>query len=179
MQKNMRIQKLMYYLFLLLGISVFIFTLGFMTDFSDLFGLKLAANQPIADFYEISMQSFNKTLFVLAIVSIFGFVCIRGLEINKKIPDKFALVVAGFFLLISFGTAVWAITQAQTLESIYLGLNFDDLIRESGSEHVIQTRTFDLCTGIYAVQALLSISFIAVLASNHFTFLKKYGEVAE
>ncbi|MFI3254609.1 MAG: hypothetical protein R3Y63_09775 [Eubacteriales bacterium] len=170
---------MLYYLFLLNSLVILIFTLGFMTDYSDLFGLQLEANKPIAEFYGVLMQGFIKNAFVLALIVIFGYVCIRGLEINKKIPDKFALVIAGFFLLIALGSSIWAIMSMQSLQSVYLGLNFEDLIRESGAEHIIQTRAFSLGTGLYGYQGVLSAAFIGVLASNHFTFMKKYGEVAE
>ncbi len=178
MQKNMSMQKVIYYLFFLMELVIFIYTLGFMTHYSDLFGLIHPDNESIAQFHDVLMQAFNKSAFAFAVVGIVGFVVARAMEIHKKIADKVAIGVVGAFQLFGIGTSVWAMTQLQGLQEIYLNLNFDSLLKESSFEHVINTSTFAYGVALYGAQIALMVIFMGVIVYNHFTYLKKYGEVA-
>ncbi len=178
MQNNMKAQKVMYYGFLIMEIIASIYALAFMTDFAVLFGLRTEANAPIAEFHNVLMQEFNQAIFIFAIIGILTFVCSKILTVNKTIVDKIALVIMGVLLLAIAAFSVYALVQLQSLQTVYLGLDFQYLANEGGAEYFVKTRTFRIGTAVYVAQALFCLGYVGVIASNHVTYLKRYGRAA-
>lgn len=174
MQKNIKKQKIMYYLFLVVTFVAFIFSLSFMTDFSNLFGLKTKQNAAVAEFHDVTLQTYVKTMFYCATIGILTFVVSLLLEIKTKVVDKFALILMGVGILFIIASSVYGIVNIIELKEIYLSLDFSYISNEGGS-HTVETRTFSFGTIFYIVQILFVSGYFAVLAQNHFKFLKLLG----
>lgn len=76
-----------------MAVVVFIFTLVFMTEYKDLFGLKLKQNSQISFFHDSVLQTFNRQIFLLALIGILIVLFSFLLEIYSKVPDRFALII--------------------------------------------------------------------------------------
>ena len=63
MQKIFKTQKITAGIYLVMAVVVFIFTLVFMTEYKDLFGLKLKQNSQISFFHDSVLQTFNRQIF--------------------------------------------------------------------------------------------------------------------
>ena len=99
MKKIFRGQVILSAVYTVTAIVVFLYTLVFMTEYNDLFGLKMPQNKQIAQFYEVILQGFNRQILVWAIVGIIGILMIVLLEIRTAVPDRFADGVYGLLLL--------------------------------------------------------------------------------
>ena len=93
MRKLFKGQQILSVLYILASIGMFLFALAFMTEYSDLFGLKLPQNQEIAMFHDVILQTFNRQIFAWSLVGVIGIALIVFLEILSCVPDRFALVV--------------------------------------------------------------------------------------
>ena len=93
MRKLFKGQRILSVLYILASIGMFLFALAFMTEYSDLFGLKLPQNQEIAMFHDVILQTFNRQIFAWSLVGVIGIALIVFLEILSCVPDRFALVV--------------------------------------------------------------------------------------
>ncbi len=175
MKKNMKIQKLFYNLFFIMQIVTVIYALGFMTDFAELFGLMLKENEAITHFHDIAMQSFNKTILAVAVFGVIVFIMSVFLQIKKYVPDRFALIMLIIPLLFIAVFSIFAITQLQVLGDMYTVLDFSNLSKEGGSEHILQMRTFEIGTIIYAIQTIFTALYAACLFNNHRTYKKLFG----
>ena len=78
MKKIFRGQVILSAVYTVTAIVVFLYTLVFMTEYNDLFGLKMPQNKQIAQFYEVILQGFNRQILVWAIVGIIGILMIVG-----------------------------------------------------------------------------------------------------
>ena len=96
MRKLFKGQRILSVLYILASIGMFLFALAFMTEYSDLFGLKLPQNQEIAMFHDVILQTFNRQIFAWSLVGVIGIALIVFLEILSCVPDRFALVVMFF-----------------------------------------------------------------------------------
>lgn len=97
MYKIFKAQKVMAGIYTVTAVAVFIFALTFMTEYKDLFGLKLKQNSQISFFHDSVLQTFNRQIFVFALVGILVILCSFLLEVFSKVPDRFALMVMGRF----------------------------------------------------------------------------------
>lgn len=84
MKKIFRGQVILSAVYTVTAIVVFLYTLVFMTEYNDLFGLKMPQNKQIAQFYEVILQGFNRQILVWAIVGIIGILMIVLLEIRHS-----------------------------------------------------------------------------------------------
>ncbi|MFI3170077.1 MAG: hypothetical protein R3Y06_09050 [Faecalibacterium sp.] len=176
MKNKMIVQKGFYYAFLIMEAVMFLYALVFMTDFSDLFSLMMAANEPIAEFHDVLMQNFNQMAFICAIFGIFAFIFSKFLQINTHIPDVFAVAVMAACALVLIGFSCYAIVALQTLQSVYIGLDFSSLYLEGGSsDYAVELRTFTAGKVLYCVQITLVVAYVADLLANHKTYKKLYG----
>ena len=92
MRKLFKGQRILSVLYILASIGMFLFALAFMTEYNDLFGLKLPQNQEIAMFHDVILQTFNRQIFAWSLVGVIGIALIVFLEILSCVPDRFALV---------------------------------------------------------------------------------------
>ena len=98
MKKIFRGQVILSAVYTVTAIVVFLYTLVFMTEYNDLFGLKMPQNKQIAQFYEVILQGFNRQILVWAIVGIIGILMIVLLEIRTAVPDRFAAAVMTVYM---------------------------------------------------------------------------------
>jgi len=172
MDKIFKAQKTMMVVFIATAIVVFVFSLYFMTDFKDLFGLQLKANKPIMEFHDITMQSFNQTLFWFAIFGMVTVVCLFFLETGGKVPDLFALVFEGVCLLSLAGFSLYVLMYLPQLEEQYLNLDFSKYKLEGGADYILSTATFTGGLVLHLLNILVCLGFLAVLVSSHVAYVQ-------
>lgn len=180
MEKNMNIQKICFFLFVGISVAVFFFTLYFMTDYQDLFGLvgnRYTENKAVASFHDNSMQPANRFFFAFAIVAVLSALFAYMMETKDKFADKFALIVLGTLCVVLIGVAVYNIIQLTSLLAEYRSLDLSYVDDEGGFAHDYTEVAFFVGYAIYALQIAISGLFAGILAKNHFGYLKLNKEV--
>lgn len=172
MQKMFRTQRLTAAFYIVMAVVVFAFTLCFMTEYKDLFGLKLKQNSQISFFHDSILQMFNKQIFMFALFGILIILFSFLLEIFSKVPDKFALMVLELSLIICCGCSVYALTNFRAVEVFYLGLDFQYLKLEGMVDYAPHVTTFRIGTAVYITNILCCVFYGAAIAVSHIKFLK-------
>ena len=137
MKKIFRGQVILSAVYTVTAIVVFLYTLVFMTEYNDLFGLKMPQNKQIAQFYEVILQGFNRQILVWAIVGIIGILMIVLLEIRTAVPDRFAAAVMTVYMGCCCFGAVNAIRNILAIWAYYKGLDFQYLYSMSRSSVIV------------------------------------------
>ena len=164
-------------LYILASIGMFLFALAFMTEYSDLFGLKLPQNQEIAMFHDVILQTFNRQIFAWSLVGVIGIALIVFLEILSCVPDRFALVVMLLLMVACCYGAANSIMNLQAISVYYQGLDFQYLSLEGLENYQLQFTTFRLGVVFNALYILVCGALAIDLTASHLTFvrLKKEG----
>lgn len=186
MEKMFKVQKIMFYSYILLMVVSFLYSLSFMTDYANLFGFEFPKNMPIAEFHD-SLQSFNKVIFWFSAIGAGSILAVYALELNKKVPDKFALILISVFILINLALAVYGLINLGSLKNTYNEIDFqyrylEDNTVMKGDEYVRLYGAFNLGNILYLVLAVFSLGYALVLCLSHITFLKnirKAGDLDE
>ena len=103
---------------------MFLFALAFMTEYSDLFGLKLPQNQEIAMFHDVIGFRRLTARFLPGRWWVSRIALIVFLEILSCVPDRFALVVMLLLMVACCYGAVNSIMNLQAISVYYQGLDF-------------------------------------------------------
>ncbi len=172
MERTFRLQRICAVLFLVMGIALFVLSLGFMTDFKDLFGLQLKANKPVAYLHDVLLQGYNRSLFHLAVCALLVAVLSFVFETNRKVPDMIALVVMDVLLAALFVRTVMLIATLAGLEPVYLSADYSKVRLEGGFDYVPRTRTFLLGYLVESLFALVCLAFGVMLAVSHALFVR-------
>jgi len=159
-------------LYTAMAIIVFIYTLMFMTEYKDLFGLKLKQNDQISFFHDSILQTFNKQIFTFAIFGMLVILLTFLFQIFSKIPDKFALIVIGLSLILCCACSVYALSNLQAIESYYAGLDFQYLSLEGMSDYELHFTTFRVGLGIYIFDIICSAFYAVTIGMSHFGYRK-------
>ena len=168
MKKIFRGQVILSAVYTVTAIVVFLYTLVFMTEYNDLFGLKMPQNKQIAQFYEVILQGFNRQILVWAIVGIIGILMIVLLEIRTAVPDRFAAAVMTVYMGCCCFGAVNAIRNILAIWAYYKGLDFQYLYADGITGYELKFTTFQVGIGIYSVQIIVCVAFAAVLLLTMF-----------
>ena len=172
MQKIFKTQKITAGIYLVMAVVVFIFTLVFMTEYKDLFGLKLKQNSQISFFHDSVLQTFNRQIFLLALIGILIVLFSFLLEIYSKVPDRFALIVMEVLLLACCAGAVYAMTNIQVVQAFYRTLDFQYLKLEGLVDYKPHFTTFQIGLLIYLLQIVACVGYGIAMAMSHITFVK-------
>lgn len=172
MQKIFKTQKIAAGFYAAVAIGVFLYTLIFMTEYKDLFGLKLKQNSQISFFHDSVLQMFNRQIFVLALVGLFIVMCSFCLEIFSKVPDLFALVLVEVLLVACCAGSVYALTNLQAVEGLYRTLDFQYLELEGLADYQLRFTTFRVGLGVYLLQIAACAGYGLTIAASHVTFVK-------
>lgn len=172
MQKIFRAQKVTAGIYFLMSIAVFVYTLVFMTEYKDLFGLKLQQNSQISFFHDSILQTFNKQIFTFAIVGILIIVFSFLLEIFSKVPDLFAVIVLVALLAVCCGGAGYALNNLVILEAFYKNLDFQYLYLEGLPDYEMHFTTFRAGLGVYVLQIAVCAVYGITIIMSHVTFRK-------
>ena len=159
-------------------IAVFIFSLFFMTDFKDLFGLLMKMNEDVANFHDNIMQGYNQQIFLAAVGGLVVLLLFFFLQAFSRVPDVFALAVITAACVALCAFSAYAIASTVRLETIYLGLDFSHVAMEGGVEYVVRTRTFSASMILNGLYIVCCIAVIVVMNISHFFFVRKYDGAA-
>ncbi len=177
MNKIFKFQKVMFVCYFIMLILSAIYALSFMTAYQDLFGYENVLNESVANFHT-ELQKYNRVIFYLAVVGAISIIPLFALEINKKVPDKIALIIMGAFSIVFLVFCVYGIIKIPGFIKEYHGLDFKWLWLENPTldqDYVYQTKdlTFYLGYALYSVSFLCIILFQVSLFASHFTYLKQ------
>jgi len=173
MEKSFRMQKALWWVYVASVLVLFVYSLWFMTDFKDLFGLQLKVNRPITTFHDAEMQPFNRQLLAASLCAVTVVLLSLYLEVRTKVPDRFALLVMGVLLFALAAFSISVMVRIPALKSMYSALDFSKLDMEGAIEYVPRTRAFALGMVIHGVAATIDIAFLACMVSSHVLFIRK------
>ena len=181
MQRIFKTQKITAGIYTVMAVAVFLFTLVFMTEYKDLFGLKLKQNSQISFFHDSVLQTFNRQIFLLALIGILIVVFSFFLETFSKVPDRFALAVMEILLVVCCAGSVYALTNIQAVEAFYKTLDFQYLNLEGLMDYKPRFTTFQIGLVIYLLQIVTCAGYGIAIAMSHVTFVKneKKGRMEE
>lgn len=171
MQKCLKTQRLAAWLHAGIAVAVFLYALCFMTEYKDLFGLKLKQNAQISFFHDSILQVFNKQIFAFAVFGVLVLLLSFLLETFRKIPDKFALIIMELSLIACCLCCAYALFNLQAIENYYAGLDFQYLRLESAGDYKPHFTTFRVGTGIYIANIICSLYYGFVICRSHVKFL--------
>lgn len=172
MQKLIKTQKVTAMIYIVMAIIIFLYSLCFMTEYSDLFGLMLKTNSHITNFYKNILQKFNWQIFRLSLGGIAGIVLIYVLEIMTKVVDKFALIVIETLLLFNIGGCGYSIMNLNAIQAYYKTLDFQYIELEGVRDYVLKFTAFNIGNVVYVGQIIVSLAFGIVIAACHIKFVK-------
>lgn len=175
MEKTFRLQKTLSVIFIIVVVAMGIYILWFMTDFKDLFGLELKMNKPVAEFHDGPLQSFNTQFFYYSLVMICSILLIMFLELSKKVPDLFALVVMDAVLLAGAGYALYSFVQLEALHNVYASLDFSKVAMEGAVEYLYNDRAFIIGKVMCVIDSCVFIAYAGTLAFSHILYMKLRG----
>ena len=170
MQRIFKTQKITAVIYSVVAVAVFLYTLMFMTEYKDLFGLKLKQNSQISFFHDSVLQTFNRQIFLLALVGIFAILFSVLLETLKKVPDVFALVVMEIMLVICCAGCVYALSNISAIEAFYKTLDFQFLELEGLTDYELRFTAFNAGIVIYILQIIACSGKGMTLALSHVTY---------
>lgn len=180
MKRLFAAQKCASILYIVMTLVVFVYALAFMTQYSDLVGLKMAQNKLIANFYDVGLQLFNRQIFAWALLAVAGIALIFFLEIRTRVPDLFATVVMTLCMAGCCYGAYFGIANLLALSAYYAQLDFSYLALEGGAaDYQPKFATFQIGTGIYIAQIVICVGFAAILIASHVKYkkLEKEGRI--
>ena len=179
MKKVFMTQRVAAILFILMSAVIFVYALAFMTDYENLFGLILPANQNVALFHDRILQSFNQGILVWAIVGMAGVACTFIMETLTKVPDRFALIFMAVMLGACVYGSIYALQNLPAIMSYYRTMDISSIHLEGIQDYTLKFTTFYIGIGLYAAQLVVCVLYLAGLAASHITFVKlrKRGEV--
>ena len=180
MKKVFRAQVVAAILFILIAAVIFIYALAFMTDYENLFGLMLPANESVVVFHDRILQTFNKGILVWAIVGMAGVACTFIMETLTKVPDRFALIFMAVMLGACVYGSIYALQNLPAIMSYYRTMDISSIHLEGIQDYTLKFTTFYIGIGLYAAQLVICALYLASLIVSHTTFVKlrKRGEVA-
>jgi len=172
MVKAFKIQKAMWWVFMVCMLTLFVYSLWFMTDFKDLFGLELKINKPVAYFHDVVMQGFNQQLFVASLIGCSAIFLSLCLEIRTKVPDAIALGIMGI-ILVGLGIFdIVAIIKFPVFEHMYMALDLSHLDMEGATEYIQKSRAFISGIILYCIELIVVLGYFSTLVTSHVYFLK-------
>ena len=164
-------QKLFVTIFLVMTIVMFAFSLFFMTDFKDLFGLRMKLNEEIAYFHDTVMQGYNQQIFIAALGGMMTLLLFFFLQAFSRVPDGFALTVITVLCLALTAFSFYAIVKTGELSSMYTALDFSHVAMEGGTDYIVRTRTFAVSIVLNVMYIISCISVPVIMFVSHFTFM--------
>lgn len=172
MKKIFQAQKAVSVIYIILAIVSLVYALSFMTEFSDLFGLRLQQNSKIANFHDVILQSFNRQILIWALAGVAVILIAFTLEIFTKVPDRFALVVMILLLAVCCYGAYYGLLNIPAIQTYYQGLDMQYFPLEGGVEYEFKFTTFRLGMALYATQIVVCVGYIVTLLMSHITYVK-------
>lgn len=182
MKNIFKLQRICFYLFIVIMVVNFIFSLSFMTDYDDLFGFELEANKSIKIFHD-NMQAFNKVIFYLSLVGAIAIAVVFILELNHKVPDRFAIIVISAIALVLAFQAIYSFIKFGSLMNEYKNVNYSYMWLENSkldADYVYEPKHLIFYLGyvVNALVLLISIAFPSVLLISHKDYIKQGKEEA-
>ncbi len=177
MKKLFKLQKIMFFVYLIMLVVSAIYSLSFMTSYQDLFGFSLSKNQGIISFYD-NMISFNNMIFWFSLIGCISILAMFMLELKSKIPDKFALIVTSAFIIVNIVLCIISFVKLPQLMSEYNAVDFtymylEDTSLTKDSVYVLKYSTFYLGYALYTVLGITSLGFGTILWINNIKYTKQ------
>lgn len=176
MQKQFRTQKILLIAFIAMVLLAFIYALAFMTEYQNLFGLRLPLNQDVSAFHDVALQSFNRTILAWALGGIGLIALAFALETFSTLPDRFAL----FMMLIGLAVLTYGcISNLQAippLEETYRNMDITYLELEGLSDYQLNFIPFNIGKAIYILHIVVNVCLDIALVLSHLYGLREKKE---
>lgn len=173
MQKLFRVQRILIVAYIATALLAFIYALAFMTEYQNLFGLRLPLNKAVSEFHDQALQSFNRSILAWALGGV-GFIALAFfLEAFSTVPDRFALVLLlASLAAVAFG-AVSSLARIPALEETYRGLDTTFLEMEGLRGYQLNFLPFTLGRIVYLLQTVSCVCLGCALTASHLCFLRQ------
>lgn len=172
MKKTLMIQKTTAILYVISSIVTLCYALAFMTEYKDLFGLKLKQNEQVAIFHDAILQTFNRQILAWAVFGAVVILLAFLLQIFSKVPDRFAIIVMGGSLLGCCYGAFYSITNLVAIQKFYLALDLSSLELEGVLNFGYKLTTLYVGKGIYVLHMLICTAVIVALIASNLQYKK-------
>lgn len=172
MKKTVNIQKTVSILYVISSVVALCYALAFMTEYKDLFGLKLKLNEQVTTFHDVILQTFNRQILVWALFGAVVILLAFLLQVFNKVPDRFALVVMSAGLLACIYGDFYGIRNIAAIQNYYLNMDVSNLAMEGINDFEYKLSTFRIGQAVYILQLCICIAFIATLFVSHIQYMK-------
>lgn len=172
MKKMFSLQKKFVPVFIVTVVITFIYALGFMTPFKDLYGFEYPKNNHIIDFHDVKLQGFNQTIFWIGVVTLPSIIALFALQVNKKVCDRLALIIMGVFSVVIIGLSIFGIVTLISLFPEYKALDMTYFFDEKSFDYEKTYYMFYFGYVIYGLAIISTITSMTVFTLNHFKFMK-------
>lgn len=173
MKKTYRMQKILLVTYIVTALLAFIYALAFMTEYQNLFGLRLPMNKGVSEFHDVALQSFNRRILAWALGGVGVIALAFFLEAFSTVPDRFALalLLAGLAAIV-FG-AVTNFAAIPALEETYRTLDTAFLDMEGLRDYQLNFTPLEIGKIVYLLQAAACVCLGCALTASHACFLKQ------
>lgn len=159
---TLRLQKYITYLLIGTAAILFLFALGFMTNFYELF---LGGNSEMFDFYK-RIQLLNNVIFTSAVNLIVLAILHLPFDFHKRTVSLLGLILSGLTFGINLYNAL-AVNKVNTLFArVYLGIDFSSLESYKASLLPFQVTQIIFVTTIVVTLSLFVISTINFISER-------------
>ncbi len=169
MKKELYLQKIMFIVFILSAIAVFIYALGFMTNYEAFQYLESRNNVLVATFHHEKLIPFNNQIFYGSLISVIMIVVIFISKMNKRLVNKvlsyiLALICAIPVIVVS----ILGLMQLPGLKTEYNNLDFSYVSEEIYATYNPSTLAFDIGNVLYVITLILMIAYVVLLSIIYF-----------
>lgn len=161
---TLRLQKYITYLLIGTAAILFLFALGFMTNFYELY---LGGNSEMFDYYK-RIQSLNTVIFDTSLYLIVLAILHLPFDFHKKSVSIFGLILSGFTFGINLSNALVVNRVNTRFARLHLGIDFSGLENYDAS-----LLPFQLTQIIVAVTVVVTLSLFVLSVVNFISERRK------
>lgn len=177
MKKLLSIQKIMFVVYIISMILILIYSLGFMTSYSDFQYLAYRENKVLYDFHHNTLIPYNNVVFNLAIVSIITIICLFICKINKQIPKIWQASLGTVITIPTIISCIYSIIKLPGIKKQYNSFDFSNVEAETYNVYNPSTFAFDFGMVLSIIVLVMMIIYIAVIITNCVLSIKSQIEV--
>ncbi len=169
MKKYLIIQKIMFTIFILAAVSIFIYALGFMTNYEafQYIGYVYSANEPLYNFHHNVLIPFNNVIFYVSVVGLIMIIVIFAAKLNKYLPDKINLIMGLIATIPLLFCSLYGLLNLSSMKSEYNTFDFSYVATELYAEYTPSTLAFDIGNILYVLVLVLMLIYILSLVFSY------------
>lgn len=166
MKKLLIMQKVMFVIYIIAMVALFLYSLGFMTQYRDFQYLASYENYVLYEFHHERLIPYNNFIFNLAIVSIVTILIVFSCKYNKKLPNLVTTVIGILITIPTIISSVYSLKILPGLKKDYQGFDFSYVPEETYEPYTPSTLAFDIGEILSIALIIIMVLFIAILVVN-------------